>query len=233
MLTLEVLNGEAADVDRVGGVELVPDVHQAGVQGHRCRLQFECAARFVTLLDRAVFFLVFGCGAVVVGVVVGQADDREQFAGIHVHHDAGGADRAEGVHRGEQFLPHDGLHAHIQRQPQRALVRAEAGVERFFHAGDAQFVNVDTAKHLRRHTAHRVVALLGGPEIDPRQPEIVDRQFLLRGDLTLQIDELLGALGQTPDGQVFVQPRQYLLELMGGVDGVDDLPRVGEDRDRR
>ena len=122
VFTLEILDGEAADLDRTGRVELIPDVHEAGVQRHRRRLQFERATGLVTLLDRPVLSLFLGGGAEIVGVVVGQADDGQHFAGIHIHHHAGGADRTEGAHRRQQFLTHHGLHAHIDRQPQRRLV---------------------------------------------------------------------------------------------------------------
>ena len=94
MLALEVGDREAADGDIVRRVELVPDVHHAAVQRHRGGLQLERAARLIGAPDSSVEAALGRRGAHRVGVVVGQADHRQDLAGVNVHDDAAAADGA-------------------------------------------------------------------------------------------------------------------------------------------
>ena len=217
----------------VRGVELVPDVDDAGIQRHRRGLQLERAARLVHAGHRAVEPVIGGRVAEIVGVVVGQADHRQHLARVHVHHDAAAADRLEEVHRLGQLVAHHGLHAHVDRQPQRRAVGEQPLVEELLDAGDAVLVDVDAAEHLRGGAAHRIVPLLGGPEIDPGNAESVDGKLLARRDLALEIDELPVGLGQARRCGRLIEARQHLLQPMRRIGGIDDLARIGEHRDGR
>ena len=59
----------------------------------------------------------------------------------------------------------------------------------------AMFVDIGTAQNLRRGAAHRIMPLLGRTEIDARNAECVDRQFLARRDLAFEVDELAIRIG--------------------------------------
>ena len=106
---------------------------------------------------------------------------RQHFAGAHVHHDAAGADGAELVHRLGQLVAHHRLHAHIERQAQRIGSSCQALIEEALHPGDTVAVHIDPAQHLGGDTAERVVAALGGFEIDARNAQRIDPQTLPAG----------------------------------------------------
>ena len=68
----------------------------------------------------------------VVGVVVGQRGHGHDLAGMDVEDDAGGGDRMVAVHRLDQFVAEDVLHADVERQLDRVepfAAREAGGVE--------------------------------------------------------------------------------------------------------
>ena len=230
VLALEIGNRETADLNDVGGIERIPDVDGAGIQPHRQGLEFERAAGFVRAGDGAVEAFLGARGPEPVGVVIGQRHHRQDFAGVHVHHDAGGADRAEHVLRGEQFLPHHVLHTDVQGQAQRLAGFADFLVERHFGARDPVFVDIDPADHVRGDAAQRVMALLGLAEIDAGDAQIVDAGFLVRGDLAFEVDEPFALVGQALDRALHVQARQHGFQFPRDIGGIGDGGGVREDR---
>ena len=131
----------------------------------------------------------------------------------------------------DQFLAHRRLHLQVDRQAQRIGLGAQPFVEVLLDAGKAALVHIDAAQHLRRGAAQRILPVLRRAEIDARNAQVVDRQFLARRDLARQVDELLVAL--QPFGRLRqIQPRQHLLQLVRRIVRVADLPRVGEQRHR-
>ena len=231
LLAFEVGDREAADMDRVAGVIDVPQVRDAAVQGHRGGLQLERAAGFVDAGDGAVEPLRVGGRANEVGIIVGQADHGQHFAGTHVHHDAAAADGVEILQRLGQFVAHDGLDLDVERQLQLRVVLAQPLIELLFHPGDAVAVHVHAAEHMGRGAAERVAAALGLFEIHAGYAEIVDRHLFARVELAGEVDELLFRVGQPFGGLGLVQFRQDLLELVRGFRRVDHFLGVGVERD--
>ena len=231
MIGLHVGDGVAADMDRDGG-EPVPDVGDVVLQRHRRGLQLEGRAGLVHAGDGAVEALVVGGVVEQVGVVVGQADHGDDFAGAHVHHDGAGADRLELGLCGGQLVTHHRLHAHVEREAQRLAVAGQAMVEIALHAGDAMIVDIDRAHDLRRGAAERIAAFLARLEIDAGNAEVVDRKLLLRRDLARDVDELLLA-GQPSHDVVDIQRWQDRLQLLCRVLRVHQLERIGEHRRHR
>lgn len=120
------------------------------------------------------------CAAKVIGIVIGQADHGYDLAGVHVHDDGTRPDGLERVHGGLKFVMHHVLHAHIHRQAQRCAVAVQPFVEKPFDARHAMIVNVHATEDLGGHAAHGVAAALARFEIDARNTQVVDRQFLCR-----------------------------------------------------
>ena len=147
-----------ADLDVVGGIERVPDMGGPEIECHRRGLELERAARLEHAGDGAIKAVVRRGVAKIVGVVIGQADHRDHFAGPHIHHDAAGADGLELFLGFFQLVAHHALHAHVNREPQRFAVMRETFFESAFDAGDAVAVDIDAAEHLGGDTAERIAA---------------------------------------------------------------------------
>ncbi len=204
-------------------------MRRAEIHRHRGSLQLERAARLEHAGHRAVETIVRRCVAERVGVVIGQADHGDHFAGAHIHHDPARADRLELVLGFFQLVAHHRLHTHIDRQAHRIAAAFEPFLEGALHAGHAVAVHIHAAQHLGRDTPQRITPFLARLEINAGNAQRVDRHFLGRGDLALEVDELLGRT-EPRHRKLLIKPRQHLLQFVRGVRGIDHLLRVGKQR---
>ena len=150
-------------------------------------------------------------GLGIVGIEVGQRDQRDDLAGADVEHHAGGGDGAVAGQRIGQLLVHDVLDAQVDREiDRRQLVAARKAelleqrdvlaVHVLFDAGDALVVDVDRAEDVRGLVAAGIEPLALGDEVEPGNAEAEDALLLRRRQLALDPDEALVA------GQPLAQP---------------------------
>ena len=152
----------------------------------------------------AVDLLLVAHVAGIVGIVVGQRLQRDDFAGVDVDHRAR---RGLGV---EALEPDRELVAQARGSPSRSsesrtgfsasgstVKPGDVGigeallVEIFFHAGDADVVVVDVADHMGADRAVGIDALVLGRKADAGQAEMKDLLLLLRRHMALDPDKAL------------------------------------------
>ena len=233
MLALEIVDGETADLDRVGRVKPVPDMHDAAVQRQGCGLQLESRTRLIRPADSPVITRIRRCRAGIVDVEIRQRHHGDHLAGAHVHHNPAGADRLELGHGSQQFLAHHRLRAHINGQPQRRTVRRQSLIEMPLHPGDAVLIHVHAAEHLGRHPPQRITPALSTFEINPGNAQRIDRNLGPRRHLAGDIDKLLGLIAQPLGHLGLIDVAQHRLQLVRGFLRIHQRTRIGDHRRRR
>ena len=103
-------------------------------------------------------------------------------------------------------------------------------VDVFLDAGDADIVDIGEAEHVRGGVGVRIDALVLGQEADARDAEAMHLGLLARRDLALDPDEAL--LRAELVAQIRgVEVRQHGGQQLDRLVLVDDVARLGEDRD--
>ncbi len=176
----------------------------------------------------------------IIRIVVRLRDQRDDLAGAHIEHEAGGGERVEFCPRGDEFVAQRVLDAQIDGELHRRLqpVGGEAGqvqgrkalpVEPFLDSGDALIVDIDVTDQMRDFVAVRVVALVLLEETDARYSLPVDFALLFRRDVALEPDE--AALGRQPLAQLLgVEIGQVGGQKLDRLVDVDQPARFGIER---
>ena len=231
MLRMVVVDREAVDLDRRRGVEHARQRDLAAVERHRGVEDLEGRALLVDAEGRAVEQRLVGDGLGLVRVVGRQRGHGEDLAVGHVHHDGGGADRRELLHRpAELFLDH-ALQAEIDRQL-HGLAALQALVEVALDAGQTGVVDAVVADDVRAGRALRIDAPLLGLELEARDAEAIDQEVLARREAPLDPDEALVAVELLLDLLV-LDLRQGRDDLARGIRRIDQQVRVDEGRHHR
>ncbi|MEI9888463.1 MAG: hypothetical protein WDN08_18570 [Rhizomicrobium sp.] len=119
----------------------------AVVERQREGQDLEHRAELVAVAGHDVLVAVVAGEMAVVGIEVGHRHHGEDLAGVDVHHDAAGLDRAEGVARRLNLGGEDVLHAHVDGGGDRLVGGgAQLDVEAAFETGLALAVRVGTPR---------------------------------------------------------------------------------------
>jgi hypothetical protein len=133
-------------------VDLPDRLDDAGIHGHGDRERLERGPEFEHAKRRAVEMLFRRGLAGSVGIEAGQRGHRQHFAGMHVHHYAGGADRGKLAHGIAEFMLQRLLDLARNGERQRLTARRRVGqifVEGQLDALSAMSVDVREAEHMR------------------------------------------------------------------------------------
>ena len=174
----------------------------------------------------------------IVGIEIGQRDQRDHLAGVDVHDGARRGLGPEMGHAIDEFVAHDGLGAQVDRELHRLHVgrtgriakllqvtHATLAVQIFFNAGNALVVDVHATHDMAQRRAIRINALVLHDEADAGQAELVDRRLLLGRDLALEPEEAL-ARGQLGAQVACVEVGQLGRQQFGRLVDIDDLFRL-------
>ena len=161
---------------------------------------------------------------------------------MHVEDDGTCSDRlilGDGTHK---RVAQDVLHADIDRKPHRLQRRVTGHAERpqirhalvvdiLFHPGHTAIVDVDVTDDVRGSRPTRIEAALFRAEADAGNAEREDLALLLRCQLTAQpLEARIGR--QLAIGILDVQILEHRGQPLDGFIGIDDLVRLGKQRDR-
>ena len=225
----------ARDLDRLACVVAVAQRHDAGIEGGGEGEGLEGRAHFVDAERRPVEARV-GVGlARQVGVEVGQADHRQHFAGLHVEHQPGGAQRLElGDRRRELFVQHM-LDPQVDGQRQRlALLRRfarEPGIERELETRKTAVVDSRVAQRVGEQGAVGIDPALVAFEGEAGQAQPVDLVLLARRQVTLDPDEA-AIRGQLGEQRVVAELGQHRGKARGRLLGIEHQRGIGVERGR-
>ena len=185
------MDGVARDLERLGRVVTAGEGADAVVERHGGGEDLEQRPDLVDA-ERGAVEEILGPGAAgIVGVEIGQRDQRQHLARAHVHDDAGAAERVEiGDLAGELALE-DVLQPHVDRQLHRRVAVLQAAVEAALDAGETGIVEPGEAQHMGGEAALGIDPLALGLEFEAGNAELDDRHLLLRRKLARQPDEAL------------------------------------------
>ena len=239
-MRVEIVNGEAAHLQRHAGVEFRIERDLAGIERHRHGEGLKRRSHLVDAGGQPVDPRRIERFARVVRIVVGLRNQRDHLAGAHIEDKAGGRERVEFRARGDEFVTQRVLDAQIDRELHRGLqaVGGEArhvqsrkplAVEPLLDPGNALIVDIDVADEMRDLVAVRIVALVLVEEADAGQSLTVNFALLLRRDVALEPDE--AALGRQPLAQILgVDIGQVGGQELGCLVDVDQPARLGIER---
>src|SRR4029077_4264691 len=106
---------------------------------------------------------------------------------MHIHDDPGRALGAEIMDHFRQLFAQDELYAGVERQLDWLAASLHGGVEPALHPRQPLIVDAAIADDVRGEIAVRIEAALLRREIEPRNPELVDRILLARLQRALQV----------------------------------------------
>ena len=160
------------------------------------------------------------------GIERREADQGQQLAGLHVHHHAGGAERAMGGHGVLERLGESVLDPDVERERKRAAVRLGAPpqlrVGRLFDAGETAIVHVREPDRVGEEAPLRIDALLLAFQPEAGDAEPVDGVRLLWREVVPQQGGLLAG-GDERGRARRVEIGEQATERSHGLLAIEDL----------